>query len=386
VAPELWSKPTLSLLRILASQQDIEDHSSPHGNGKITEIKPMNGFGFIEYEDAMDARDIVLSHTWCHPFIVTHTGLMGRAQSEGANASINAPVGVGFRKCHRSPLSSHTGQDTHKKFGTAVFGSSGFANIQRLPDGKVSSDVCHEFTACSLQTVSATAGHGDLHAANSDGGARRNGILNAIYATRGNPGRHTSRFEEYGDNKSHCGEDAFMVCDAGSGTVDLISYTISCRGPHEAKSSFPNREARENTSKNRVAALQPRTASFDTIRKLYGVKDRAGLARFKMERFLNEPDDDCCREPFWESSMESEALEDNLWVFGDLNMEVSAPGNRLPIAEDSYKAAKVASSLIPGASTSVLLKLATTSPLKAIECPGDGCRSSLARLERLQWW
>ena len=45
-----------SLLRILATKQDIEDHFSTHGTGKITEIKLMNGFGFIEYEDAMDAR------------------------------------------------------------------------------------------------------------------------------------------------------------------------------------------------------------------------------------------------------------------------------------------------------------------------------------------
>jgi hypothetical protein len=59
VAPELWSKLTFSLLPILATKQDIEDHFSTHGTGKITEIKLMNGFGFIEYEDAMDARDIV---------------------------------------------------------------------------------------------------------------------------------------------------------------------------------------------------------------------------------------------------------------------------------------------------------------------------------------
>lgn len=43
----------------LATKQDIEDHFNSHGTGKITEIKLMNGFGFIEYEDAMDARDIV---------------------------------------------------------------------------------------------------------------------------------------------------------------------------------------------------------------------------------------------------------------------------------------------------------------------------------------
>jgi hypothetical protein len=41
------------------TKQDIENHFCSHGIGKITEIKLMNGFGFIEYDDAMDARDIV---------------------------------------------------------------------------------------------------------------------------------------------------------------------------------------------------------------------------------------------------------------------------------------------------------------------------------------
>lgn len=45
------------------TKQDIEEHFSTHGSGKITEIKLMNGFGFIEYEDAMDARDVVPGKT-----------------------------------------------------------------------------------------------------------------------------------------------------------------------------------------------------------------------------------------------------------------------------------------------------------------------------------
>lgn len=50
----------VALLRFYSvTKQDIEEHFSTHGTGKITEIKLMNGFGFIEYEDAMDARDIV---------------------------------------------------------------------------------------------------------------------------------------------------------------------------------------------------------------------------------------------------------------------------------------------------------------------------------------
>jgi hypothetical protein len=44
---------------ITATKADVETHFASHGTGKITEIKLMNGFGFIEYEDAMDARDVV---------------------------------------------------------------------------------------------------------------------------------------------------------------------------------------------------------------------------------------------------------------------------------------------------------------------------------------
>lgn len=44
-----------------ATKEDVEDHFSKEGTGKITEIKLMNGFGFIEYENALDARDIVPS-------------------------------------------------------------------------------------------------------------------------------------------------------------------------------------------------------------------------------------------------------------------------------------------------------------------------------------
>ncbi|KAF3761341.1 hypothetical protein M406DRAFT_294885 [Cryphonectria parasitica EP155] len=41
------------------TKADIESHFGSHGTGEITEIKLMNGFGFIEYKDAMDARDVV---------------------------------------------------------------------------------------------------------------------------------------------------------------------------------------------------------------------------------------------------------------------------------------------------------------------------------------
>ncbi|OAA61180.1 pre-RNA splicing factor [Niveomyces insectorum RCEF 264] len=41
------------------TKADIETHFRSHGTGEILEIKLMNGFGFIEYKDAMDARDVV---------------------------------------------------------------------------------------------------------------------------------------------------------------------------------------------------------------------------------------------------------------------------------------------------------------------------------------
>ncbi|KAK3333846.1 hypothetical protein B0T19DRAFT_355925 [Cercophora scortea] len=42
-----------------ATKADVESHFASHGTGEITEIKLMNGFGFIEYKDSMDARDVV---------------------------------------------------------------------------------------------------------------------------------------------------------------------------------------------------------------------------------------------------------------------------------------------------------------------------------------
>ncbi|KAK4190750.1 hypothetical protein QBC35DRAFT_54054 [Podospora australis] len=42
-----------------ATKADVEAHFASHGTGDIAEIKLMNGFGFIEYKDPMDARDVV---------------------------------------------------------------------------------------------------------------------------------------------------------------------------------------------------------------------------------------------------------------------------------------------------------------------------------------
>jgi hypothetical protein len=49
----------IQLTDCVATKTDVENHFNSHGTGEITEIKLMNGFGFIEYKDAMDARDVV---------------------------------------------------------------------------------------------------------------------------------------------------------------------------------------------------------------------------------------------------------------------------------------------------------------------------------------
>ncbi|MCJ1410164.1 hypothetical protein MMC19_004249 [Ptychographa xylographoides] len=41
------------------TKEDIQEHFKSHGAGNITEVKLMNGFGFVEYDDPMDARDVV---------------------------------------------------------------------------------------------------------------------------------------------------------------------------------------------------------------------------------------------------------------------------------------------------------------------------------------
>lgn len=54
------------------TKEDIQNHFKD-GTGNITEIKLMNGFGFIEFDDALDARDVVPGKLWFHKLhIVQH--------------------------------------------------------------------------------------------------------------------------------------------------------------------------------------------------------------------------------------------------------------------------------------------------------------------------
>jgi hypothetical protein len=61
------------------TKEDIQSHFKD-GSGTITEIKLMNGFGFVEYDDAMDARDVVpgesrliMMPTTCGPVLMRNS-------------------------------------------------------------------------------------------------------------------------------------------------------------------------------------------------------------------------------------------------------------------------------------------------------------------------
>jgi hypothetical protein len=73
---------------------------------------------------------------------------------------------------------------------------------------------------------------------------------------------------------------------------------------HLGMLNAPGRGVGATWLKRGTVKLQPRTASFDTIRRLFGAKDRAHLERFKIERFLNDPDG-CNSEHFLVDGMES---------------------------------------------------------------------------------
>jgi hypothetical protein len=48
---------------IIATKADVEKHFSTHP-GKIREVKLMQGFGFLEFDDEMDAKEVVPGN--CH--------------------------------------------------------------------------------------------------------------------------------------------------------------------------------------------------------------------------------------------------------------------------------------------------------------------------------
>lgn len=53
-----WRRPRLADPP-LARKDEIQDFFNEYGHGTITEIKLMDGFGFIQYDSEADAKDVV---------------------------------------------------------------------------------------------------------------------------------------------------------------------------------------------------------------------------------------------------------------------------------------------------------------------------------------
>ena len=64
------------------TKEDILEHFKSHGAGNITEVKLMNGFGFIEYDDAMDARDVVPGNPTLIPSFCSRSLILRSIPSE----------------------------------------------------------------------------------------------------------------------------------------------------------------------------------------------------------------------------------------------------------------------------------------------------------------
>jgi hypothetical protein len=107
-------------------------------------------------------------------------------------------------------------------------------------------------------------------------------------------------------------------------------------------SSFSNSHLQWNEKQVDTLGRFPKRANFRTIRRLYGAKDRAHLARFKIERFLKEPYEDPRMEDFSASSRDSEGSPE---IFADMDMGGLIQGNRPLSDESSRKMTSFASSL-----------------------------------------
>ncbi|CAI4219431.1 unnamed protein product [Parascedosporium putredinis] len=93
------------------TKAEIEAFFSNHGNGKITEIKLMNGFGFIEYDDPLDARDVVPAFHGID-FMgerLTVQFARGNRSREGLNSNERAPPTTPYS----SPNANHRAPNRH---------------------------------------------------------------------------------------------------------------------------------------------------------------------------------------------------------------------------------------------------------------------------------
>ncbi|ROW08231.1 hypothetical protein VMCG_03328 [Cytospora schulzeri] len=101
-----------------ATKADVEAHFASHGTGEITEIKLMNGFGFIEYKDAMDARDVVPA------FLLANTLVYNKDGSTFMNERLTVQFARGSR--HRE----NGAFPTHERLFFLLFLATGFLDAR----------------------------------------------------------------------------------------------------------------------------------------------------------------------------------------------------------------------------------------------------------------
>src|SRR5271154_7130977 len=69
-------------------------------------------------------------------------------------------------------------------------------------------------------------------------------------------------------------------------------FHLAFHRPYQDQDRFPTYKTQSNRLTELATISRPRSANFHTIQTLYGAKDRRHLAQFKIERFLNEIDND----------------------------------------------------------------------------------------------
>jgi hypothetical protein len=148
-------------------------------------------------------------------------------------------------------------------------------------------------------------------------------LLNATFRSHVMHNWQRPRCGEHDDARSHSLE-ILLVCDAGGGTADLIPCNASCIELPDVKILAHG---------TRIAATQPKYCG-------------AGhLTRFKIERYLNDPDDGCDSEGYLESSPERHTLEAKIEQLNEMDVDGYKQEHILQGEESSYREADFASPL-----------------------------------------
>jgi hypothetical protein len=134
-----------------------------------------------------------------------------------------------------------------------------------------------------------------------------------------------------------CGCDC-MKCSCRTRLIIIDSNRdeYGGEGTHLAVGALAPTQSRSYASVNSVGSVKESSdaplpvgaaivapPSYDIIRSVHGRQDQTRIAQTNMERFLNEPDDECPWEFFLEKSTTSDAVEDDSGPFGPMEIDGS---------------------------------------------------------------